>query len=600
MEQPTPKFDQIKKLYLKRGGVVKKSQAVPIQNCAVTAASVQVQQPLPEKGASEDKTAQEITALLARVIETRQQRGDVGPLQGAPPSPRSPRQGPSLLMATLSNVIQQKYTSARSARLSPIPSQKAPDFAKIYRGIDLAVQEGDEYELLGWFQEKAKRLGQDFALSEVRDVRARRHLDPTIKTDQLQLNEWEDLQMYLDGLKSSIKGTAVGKPRSQPPTDSNCTAAVLNALHEVSMLLIADKVRDQTEYIGRLRVTVEEQAELLEVRQERLVELREKVREYGRENADLEGHNEDLKLDLSDALSLRYEAEERVLLLERRCQQLESEVAARTAELGEARRALTVTRTEASVASAAAVPQLPREQSSRGVSRLQAFEARIARHSRTHGHGVLSDSDSSASDCSLETRRKAAAADRLRGGDSSVRSSSTGTSTATLPQALRQLAKLSAYRPDDWVSMFSPRCGSLDDMHAAEAEMLRIEAELEGVLNRFKAAEREAKLVFAVQTKILLKQERERAERDRERERGGSSDQALCCICLTEAKSVLLMPCRHLCVCQACSAGPPSPQPRSPRNGPRSSSGGGELSSKMLKLCPVCRAPVAERIVVYG
>jgi hypothetical protein len=54
------------------------------------------------------------------------------------------------------------------------------------------------------------------------------------------------------------------------------------------------------------------------------------------------------------------------------------------------------------------------------------------------------------------------------------------------------------------------------------------------------------------------------------------SNENACCICLEEPKSVLLMPCRHLCICQACSQGPP-----------------------LLRSCPICRANVQERLSIF-
>ena len=49
-----------------------------------------------------------------------------------------------------------------------------------------------------------------------------------------------------------------------------------------------------------------------------------------------------------------------------------------------------------------------------------------------------------------------------------------------------------------------------------------------------------------------------------------------CVICQVEAKSVLLMPCRHLCVCKGCS------------------------SRNELQKCPLCRLEIEEKIHVYA
>jgi len=49
-----------------------------------------------------------------------------------------------------------------------------------------------------------------------------------------------------------------------------------------------------------------------------------------------------------------------------------------------------------------------------------------------------------------------------------------------------------------------------------------------------------------------------------------------CVVCMEHAKTMLLLPCRHLCVCAACGA------------------------RRELDRCPVCRQRVAERIDVYS
>ena len=63
----------------------------------------------------------------------------------------------------------------------------------------------------------------------------------------------------------------------------------------------------------------------------------------------------------------------------------------------------------------------------------------------------------------------------------------------------------------------------------------------------------------------------EAARREREAER----DERLCVICLTATKATLLLPCRHLCVCRACS------------------------QHRSLDKCPVCRTRIAETLDVY-
>lgn len=56
----------------------------------------------------------------------------------------------------------------------------------------------------------------------------------------------------------------------------------------------------------------------------------------------------------------------------------------------------------------------------------------------------------------------------------------------------------------------------------------------------------------------------------------GEREQRLCVICQEEEKSCLLLPCRHLCLCKACSKRPE------------------------LETCPLCRGNILEKIDVYS
>ena len=50
----------------------------------------------------------------------------------------------------------------------------------------------------------------------------------------------------------------------------------------------------------------------------------------------------------------------------------------------------------------------------------------------------------------------------------------------------------------------------------------------------------------------------------------------VCVICQVEPKTILLMPCRHLCVCKQCS------------------------TNEKLESCPLCRQSISEKMVVYS
>ncbi len=57
---------------------------------------------------------------------------------------------------------------------------------------------------------------------------------------------------------------------------------------------------------------------------------------------------------------------------------------------------------------------------------------------------------------------------------------------------------------------------------------------------------------------------------------GGRGDAKLCVACQDAPKDVVLLPCRHLCLCQACA------------------------SHAALLNCPMCRVPIRQRIPVFA
>ena len=55
-----------------------------------------------------------------------------------------------------------------------------------------------------------------------------------------------------------------------------------------------------------------------------------------------------------------------------------------------------------------------------------------------------------------------------------------------------------------------------------------------------------------------------------------AEEKRVCVVCQTDAKTVLLMPCRHMCLCKECSS-----------------------RSEMTK-CPLCRVAITEKIDVFA
>jgi hypothetical protein len=72
---------------------------------------------------------------------------------------------------------------------------------------------------------------------------------------------------------------------------------------------------------------------------------------------------------------------------------------------------------------------------------------------------------------------------------------------------------------------------------------------------------------------------------------GGDADavsRTLCSVCLTRPKTILFLPCKHLCACSGCAdriMRPPGGAASAPRKEP---------------MCPICRAPVEQVLDVYA
>ena len=73
-----------------------------------------------------------------------------------------------------------------------------------------------------------------------------------------------------------------------------------------------------------------------------------------------------------------------------------------------------------------------------------------------------------------------------------------------------------------------------------------------------------------------IRERRLKARTEELEKRHEAIDSSLCCVCVEYSRSVLLLPCRHLCVCENCANSP-------------------QLNSK----CPVCRSSILDTIKVY-
>ena len=67
------------------------------------------------------------------------------------------------------------------------------------------------------------------------------------------------------------------------------------------------------------------------------------------------------------------------------------------------------------------------------------------------------------------------------------------------------------------------------------------------------------------------------------------NNNSLCCICCDQPKSVLLLPCRHLCVCEGCA------EMKS-----NSDSNSARIANNSLRKCPVCRTLIENRMKIFA
>jgi len=98
------------------------------------------------------------------------------------------------------------------------------------------------------------------------------------------------------------------------------------------------------------------------------------------------------------------------------------------------------------------------------------------------------------------------------------------------------------------------------------------------IMNGDKLDKKKIEELTAMETKLVNTVEKIRRQKEilLERKLSLQEDQSCCVICTEESKTVLLLPCRHLCVCRECSV--------------RS-----ELTN-----CPLCRTYITEKIGVFA
>ena len=70
----------------------------------------------------------------------------------------------------------------------------------------------------------------------------------------------------------------------------------------------------------------------------------------------------------------------------------------------------------------------------------------------------------------------------------------------------------------------------------------------------------------------------QRQAKKQDSQRKDDAENALCCVCRDNNKTVLLLPCKHLCLCEGCSE---------------------HIGTRRMTACPVCRQAVSDVLRVY-
>lgn len=141
-------------------------------------------------------------------------------------------------------------------------------------------------------------------------------------------------------------------------------------------------------------------------------------------------------------------------------------------------------------------------------------------------------------------------------------------------EALGSVKALSALSVNEWVSAASAlRHG---EASSPEAVLTSLLADVESICARVRGAKEE-----------LLRQGAQVVE-----------ETQCCCVCQDRVKSILLLPCRHLCLCEACAK--QYVECRRIDEDIYFDSGHSRRHSGVMTQCPVCRTEIKEQIRVYA
>lgn len=479
-------------------------------------------------------------------------------------------------LRTLRENACSSMTTVTTTINNPGMKRAALNHSDIDRHIEVCARNGDLYEMVGWYQQKIRLLTQDF-LDGAQDEypMSGAKSDGTERlwaaSPAVPLRIWEDLQLFLDQIKSEIKSgfSATSATRTPSVDDLHCSANILSTLNEIALLLMSAKSSNKSEFIERLQGTVDHQNDVLERSEERIEELRDKVREYGREIAALEARNEEQRV----SLAYHRATGERLVAMERQKTELERERADSDAKIARMQ---------------AYIDHLRETVASMEADRHWSRTARIL--ASDSGEYEEAERKTKASDAVTQAPLTASLSPGAARQAARKQAHDLAHGLVQEPTPVSLVQAVSRLQVSDWINayLYQPTKKTLEDLQVAEAGMAGVQADLEAALVKFKHAKREV-LICNMAKKGALINSAKAAQADKER--AEKEEQNLCCICQEAVKSILLMPCRHLCVCQVCSEGPPA-SPRTARQQPQ--------RARMLQSCPVCRAAITECLRVYA
>lgn len=159
---------------------------------------------------------------------------------------------------------------------------------------------------------------------------------------------------------------------------------------------------------------------------------------------------------------------------------------------------------------------------------------------------------------SSEARGVAMSSNRSTDFSTSFRGVSDGIVSSSVP--LRDVP------PDDLLRYIESSVSVSDLSHMAEERLYKTASFVDSIASKVRNALDELK-----DRKI-----KELELKELERKAATPSEASLCCICKDNQKTILLLPCRHLCLCEHCANLP------------------------IVSSCPVCRAAISERLQVYS